>query len=389
MRIAIVGAGVLGLSVARELAGNGDQVTVYEADRPGAGTSGTTFAWVNSHTKEPTGYHELNVAGVRAHHARIAGGSGAPFGFHPSGTLEWAETAEHDRALRSAVDRLRRRDYPAELIDARHARALEPGARGLDSARSVAVFASEGYVLPAEFLGTLLTDALARGVRLVCPVRVRELGTTSGAARIALDDGSTAEADIVISAVGRWTGELAATAGCSVPMAHPDGPATAGYLAYTDPVPARLARPLTTSWLNVRPDGGGRLVLQALDFDTEADAGAPAPGPDSAMARELRERLAAVLVGGEYARIAEVRVGQRALPADGLTVCGFADDHRRLYVVTTHSGVTLAPALAPMVAGEVRTGTPAAMLAEFRPGRFTAGERSAGGSSGTGNPGRQ
>ena len=66
-RVAVVGAGVIGMSVARELAVRGAEVTIVERDYVGAGASGTTFAWVNSNGKTPESYHELNVAGLRAH----------------------------------------------------------------------------------------------------------------------------------------------------------------------------------------------------------------------------------------------------------------------------------------------------------------------------------
>ncbi|MBX9387556.1 NAD(P)/FAD-dependent oxidoreductase [Streptomonospora nanhaiensis] len=379
MRIAIIGAGVVGLSIARELAGRGDDVTVYEAVRPGAGTSSTSFAWVNSHAKEPLSYHDLNLAGVRAHHALHAELADGPRWFHPTGNLEWASTPEHEAALKASVERLRDRGYAAEWIGADDARTLEPGARIPDSVTGAVLFPDEGYVLPGEYLARLLTDALARGVRLVCPAPVRALAADAEGARVTLADGTVETADAVISAVGRWTEELAATAGITIPMADPEGvgSATVGYLAYTEPAPVRLERVLTTSRLNARPEGGGRLVLQGLDLDAQADPAAPPLGPDSPVARELTARLAEVMTGGEHARVAEVRVGRRALPADGLTVCGFADadTHRRLYVVATHSGITLAPALAEWVTEEVHTATEVPALADFRPTRFTTESR--------------
>ncbi|GAA3732744.1 glycine/D-amino acid oxidase-like deaminating enzyme [Spinactinospora alkalitolerans] len=376
MRIAVVGAGVIGLSLAREFAGQGCRVTVYEQDRPGAGTSGTSFAWVNSHAKEPDSYHGLNLAGVRAHHELHRSLPDGPRWFHPTGNLEWATEPGHARVLERSVARLRGRGYAAEWIPAEEARAMEPGARIPDGVRSAAFFPDEGYVLPAEYLARLLTDALASGAEIACPAPVRAVVPHADGADIALADGSTATADAVVTAAGRWTEPLLATAGCHVPMADPDaaGSATTGYLAYTEPAPVRLERVLTTSHLNLRPDGGGRLVLQGLDLDADADPARP-PGADAPLAEELLRRLARVLRGGEHARIAEVRVGQRSLPADGLTACGFADGGRRVYAVATHSGITLAPALAPLVADEVLRGTRSELLADFRADRFTPGER--------------
>ncbi len=63
MKIAVIGLGVLGVSVARSLALMGAQVIVFERAGAMDGTSGTSFAWINSHSKKPRSYHDLNVAG--------------------------------------------------------------------------------------------------------------------------------------------------------------------------------------------------------------------------------------------------------------------------------------------------------------------------------------
>src|SRR5215471_16667023 len=65
----VIGAGVMGASVAFRLAQAGADVTVLEATRVGGGTSGISFAWVNAHQKPPLPYHRLNVGGMQAHAA--------------------------------------------------------------------------------------------------------------------------------------------------------------------------------------------------------------------------------------------------------------------------------------------------------------------------------
>ena len=65
--------------------------------------------------------------------------------------------------------------------------------------------------------------------------------------------------------------------------------------------------------------------------------------------------------------------GWRVLPQDRLTVAGPIDTERRVYVVATHSGVTLAPLLRRLVRSELVDGTNEPMLGPFRPERFAAG----------------
>ena len=91
----VIGAGVMGASVAYRLAQAGALVTVLEATRIGGGTSGTSFAWTNSNKKPPRAYHDLNVAGMKAH-AALADEFGATLWWHGGGSIEWE--AEPDRA---------------------------------------------------------------------------------------------------------------------------------------------------------------------------------------------------------------------------------------------------------------------------------------------------
>jgi len=94
----VIGAGVMGASVAYRLAQAGAAVTVLEATRVGGGTSGISFAWTNAHNKPPKPYHDLNVAGMKAH-AALADEFGATPWWHGGGSLEWE--AEPDRVAQA------------------------------------------------------------------------------------------------------------------------------------------------------------------------------------------------------------------------------------------------------------------------------------------------
>jgi glycine/D-amino acid oxidase-like deaminating enzyme len=355
MRVAVVGCGLVGAAVARELALRGVQALVYEARSPGAGTSGTTFAWVNSYNKPPRPNHDLNVAGIRAHADLQAEVPAGPRWFFQTGNLVWPERED-------VTARLESWGYPVRRITIREARALEPDLHLSARTDGLLFLPEEGYVLPAVLIARLLGEALDLGAELRCPAHVQGFEPVAGGVRMWLEGGSSDLVDAVVSCAGRWTAALLGDAGYTLPMVDPDarGSTAVGFLAYTHPAPVRLTRVLTTPRLHVRPDGGGRLVLQALDLDAGA-------GPTG---RELTRRLAALLKRGEHAALESIRVGRRALPADGLSVVGHVDDGARVYVVATHSGVTLAPELARLAAAEIAGGRHEEALAPFRPQRF-------------------
>jgi hypothetical protein len=105
--------------------------------------------------------------------------------------------------------------------------------------------------------------------------------------------------------------------------------------------------------------------------------------------KELRSRIRALLRGAEHAEIPQVRVGQRALPADGYTVAGFVDATARHYTIATHSGMTLCLHLADLAISEIVEGHEQPELAQFRPERFTTSHFDTSGLVAARRPGQQ
>jgi glycine/D-amino acid oxidase-like deaminating enzyme len=107
-RVVVIGAGVVGANVAYRLAQAGAEVIVLDAGAPGGGTSGASFAWVNSFWKEPRDYYDLNVAGM-AEHGRIAEelGGGAWLARCRATAIRWSgaspDSTASTRSSRTAV----------------------------------------------------------------------------------------------------------------------------------------------------------------------------------------------------------------------------------------------------------------------------------------------
>jgi glycine/D-amino acid oxidase-like deaminating enzyme len=137
-KMIVIGAGVMGASVAFRLAQAGADVTVLEAARIGGGTSGISFAWTNAHKKPPKPYHDLNVGGMKAH-AALKDEFGATPWWHGGGSLEWE--LELDRGdQRANVEQLQAWGYAAEWIDLKQVQELEPESRSHLATRRSRIF---------------------------------------------------------------------------------------------------------------------------------------------------------------------------------------------------------------------------------------------------------
>src|SRR5262252_4092449 len=180
--VAIVGLGIVGASAVYAAAWAGARVLAFDSAAPGSGTSGASFAWLNSVRKEPEAYHHLNAAGMTAHRdlSRELGGDA---GYHDGGSLEWADGGNAEVELRERVHRLASRGYPAEWISRERAVELEPGLAIPESVRDVAFFAADAWLDAPRLIGRLLTAASARGADVRDGKAVRSLRTRGARAR--------------------------------------------------------------------------------------------------------------------------------------------------------------------------------------------------------------
>ena len=169
--IVVIGAGSVGANVAYRLAERGAKVTVLEAETPGAGTSGTSFAWTNSFHKTPRDYHELNTAGM-AEHLALVSELGDGDWHKQEGALAWEDRPLGRARLKETVERLGSWGYPVEIISPHDARKLEPDLQIAPHVDEVVFTPSEGYVDVVPLIGRLLAHAVRRGARVLSGQRV-------------------------------------------------------------------------------------------------------------------------------------------------------------------------------------------------------------------------
>lgn len=363
-RVVVLGAGVIGASLALRLAQAGMAVTVLEARRVGAGTSGSSFAWTNANTKRPRTYFDLNVAGMRAHRA-LADEFGATPWWRPGGNLEWADR-EGEAELRARVGELQGWGYAAEWLAPGALAELEPD---IDPAAvgdaAVVLFPDEGMLDPVVYAHAMLREARRLGAALHTRGRVLRVETRGGRVTgVLTEDGAHHPADVVVNCLGRWVNDVAVEPGLHLPMAS-----TPGLLVLTPPVPTGLRRVVHAPTVNLRPEGAGRLLLQWEGGDIGLDPDRP-PAPDSPAVREVLRRAEAVLPDTAPLEAESARIGVRPIPADGHSAFGPAPRLAGYWFAVTHSGATLAPFAGLALADEIAHGRERPELAAFRPARF-------------------
>ncbi|NLT05576.1 MAG: FAD-binding oxidoreductase [Solirubrobacterales bacterium] len=205
-RVAIVGAGVLGLACARELAAAGDvDVTVVERSYPGAGSTSLS---VGVFTRQYLTAEDIDIR-VRGVAALAELEASAGLNLRRIGLLRPARDAPTLERCAEAVALQRERGVDdAEVLDPAGVRALVPG---FDAAGVVGGIwcPSDGYLDGAELCSLLAEAAQEAGARIHGRTRVTGLRRGGAGARytLATDRGDVA-ADVVVNAAGAWAGAV-------------------------------------------------------------------------------------------------------------------------------------------------------------------------------------
>lgn len=367
MRIVIIGGGIIGAALADRLSRgtNAADVTLVEQNRPGAGTSGASFAWLNAHDPSDPAYHALRVAALAAWR-RLAAGFGDPAWFRIGGNTAWAVKDEAKAELTDRVERLSGLGYAATLITDAQLRDIEPAVRPAPDA-VIARYPDEGHVHGADAVAALVDRARSAGARLLGGTPATHLNLRGDRVTgVRLATGDALDADLTICAAGWRSPALLATAGLDLPLVDAAAPGSEapGLTATTTPAAPGLVNGVIHSPdIDVRPTPEHGLVLEAGDLDTATDL-TTSPSELDARAAELLDRARALLPA-LTASIAEVHRCVRPLPADGFPLVG--RHAPGLYTAVTHSGMTLGPHLADLIAGDLHEDEPS--LASYRPDR--------------------
>lgn len=366
--VAVIGAGIVGASIAYHLAKEGAQVTVLDRYDVVTRASRGTFAWLNATwAKQPQDYHGLNQLGM-AGWGELEEDLGLPIKW--GGSLEWFADSDRQNLLAEQITEQVEWGEPARMVGLEELRELEPDVE-FGGASTAALSPNDGALDPVLVTRRLLDAAAANGaqVRTNCEVR----GATERDGKTVLETSlGDIETDKYVLATGADPDATMALAGIDVPQRS-----TPGVIVVTKPMPPILNRIVAAPGVHVHQRLDGRLVLGEQEGAPQTHeqrlAGRPNRFPNEQLAGEHAERI--LTIARQYlpaiadAAVEEVYIGWRPLPLDGHPAIGFSPANTNSYIAIAHSGVTLAPILGKLGAQEVLSGTQSELLAPYRPDR--------------------
>jgi len=342
--IIVIGAGIVGASLAYHLASKGAQVTVVEAGGIASGVTGTSFAWINTSCAGSDPIAALRGGAIEAYRQLETQVPGLTVRWH--GALSYGTQDGRVSPGSILIDRPRIAQLEPQLRQPPEQALYEPEQGALD-----AVAATHALLAAARALGAT--------VRTHTPV----LGFSIQDGRVTGVETATKVigADMVVLAAGTGTAALAQKLGASLPIhASP-----AIFLRYKAP-PGLVRGIISSHAMEVRQAEDGTM-LAAEDYVDEAPENHPA-----AIAQQTASAIRNELEGADAIALELACVGLRPIPFDGIPVIGYLPQVEGAYVCAMHPGVVLAAIVGQLASGEIVDGAPASALAACRPARFQA-----------------
>jgi glycine oxidase len=358
--VVVVGAGVIGCAVARELARRGATVRMFEARTVGAGatqaSAGILAPYIEGHDRGTL--FDLGVRSLAMYDAfvrEVAEESGLAIEYRRCGTLEVATDGAAAARLRaSAVD-----DPMLIWLDAAAARDKE--AALAVSVEGALLAPGHGYVGVPSLMDALSWAALRHGVQIEAAHRVTGIRADQRGVTISTEDGTSWAAGQVVIAAGSWASQLSI-----------DDPAASA----VHPIRGQLLRVHWTGtplshivWgpdCYVVPWQDDTVLVGATVEDVGFDERTTAAG-----VRDLLDAVCELLPEAWRATFIEARVGLRPATPDGLPFLGPSERSARIVYATGHyrNGILLAPLTARLIADLIVEGQIDPALAALRPGR--------------------
>jgi glycine oxidase len=370
-RVAIIGAGAIGLAIGWRLAAAGCAVTICERDGSGRGASWAAAGMLAAASEAEPGERALlrlnrHSQTLWAGFARaLEAASGMAIGYRDEGTLMIALDRDDRARLQATYEFQRGLGLDLAWLGAAETRDREPH---LAPSLAGAVFSPADHQVDNRLLVAALKAAFLRdGGTLRENTPVDAVETTGGRAIGLRVGGDTIAADYVVLAAGAWSPQIGGLDGIRLFVRPVKGQMLALQMDTAVPL---LRHVVWAPRAYLVPRGDGRLIIggtvEERGFDTRHTAGGMLA---------LLEGAWRAVPAIEELPIVESWVGFRPGSRDDAPLLGpCAID--RLVLATGHyrNGILLTPATADAIAGFVLTGAIDDAIRPFGIDRFTAKE---------------
>ena len=352
--IVVVGAGIVGASLAYHLVRQNARVTLLDkASKPPGGATDKSFGWITiAHDASET-YIALRQQAMADWH-RVEEELRGQLQIDWSGALTWHDGPAQTQRVAA---KLTTAGYPVRLISQEQLRRLEPNLRHVPPQ---AILAEDEGAMDARLTtDMLITAARQAGAESQVGNEVVSLMTSGSRITGVVTTIGKMKADMVVLTAGVNTPTLCQPLDITLPM----NGSRAILITFHTPHPF-VNRIISDPVMDIRA-ASPTLTLCTADYIDESTGNNP-----QAIAQRSLEKIREHWLGAGSVNVANVTVGNRPIPENGLPIIGRAPGTEGLYVAVMHSGVTLAAVVGRLAASELVSDQDTVLLSPYRPTRF-------------------
>jgi sarcosine oxidase subunit beta len=376
--IVIIGAGVIGASIAYHLLRENIRVVVLEKKEVAGGSSGACEGLLLMQSKKPGLHSDLALQSLQKFPTLVRA-LDHPIEFENKGGVVVIESEAELAAMQVFVERQAKAGLDISLLNRTQARRIEPALS--EDIVGVTFSPLESLVNPLLLTIGFLQAARKAGATVLTHTRVEGIDLEHGRVAAVRTDKGRIAAPIVINAAGSWAAQIGEMVGLTIPIKP-----RRGQILVTEAVPPLLKRCiLSAKYIAAKFDPRiaaagdvGFAVEQTQSGNILIGSTREFAGYNKGTTFEgiltLARNISRVIPGLRNLQVIRSFAGLRPYTPDGLPILGRVDEIDGFIMAAGHEGdgITLAPITGEMIAELVSTGSAPDPLSDLSLDRFSS-----------------
>ena len=351
--VVVVGAGIIGSSIAYELSKRGVKVTLIDKNAPGSACSGSSFSWINAtYPKKPYSYNLFSQLGINAFHLVQKELS---LDIKWNGSLEWSSKTKDQEKLIESVNKLQSypRYTPTSVIGYRKANKLEPYIN-FKGNENIIFSKADGAINPKDAISKMIDAIKKNGGSILYPCKFEKIIETNDSfSKIKTSMGILKSENII------FCNGVDIDNSFNINFLKNPRP---GVIIKTKPKKKLINSVVYGPKIHAHQQSNGQLIIGE-------QITAPIKENSTTHIKRINKHIKNMVRGVSDLNPSEVLIGWRPIPKDDLPIIG-RFKNKSLYIAVMHSGISLAAIVGNLVTQEIVDEVDSLLLNDFRPSRF-------------------
>ena len=349
----VVGAGIIGCSIAYELSKRGIKVTLIDKNAPGSACSGSSFSWINAtYPKKPYSYNLFSQLGINAFHIIQ---NELTLDIKWNGSLEWSSKIEDQEKLIQSVNELQSypKYTPTSIIGYKKAKKWEPYIN-FKGNENIIFSKADGAIDPKDAIAKMIGAIKKNGGSVLYPCKFEKIIESNDSfSKIKTSMGILKSQNII------FCNGIDIDNSFNINFLKKPRP---GVIIKTKPKKNLINSVVYGPKIHAHQQSNGQIIIGE-------QITAPVKENSKNHLKRINKHFKNMVRDASDLNPSEVLIGWRPIPKDDLPIIG-RFKNKSVYIAVMHSGISLAAIVGNLVSQEIVDEVDSLLLKDFRPSRF-------------------